>query len=137
MISLDTNVIVRVVTADGPDQLALALEVMRSEGLWLCKTVLLETEWVLRYSYKLSREAIFEAFRRVLGYRNLAVEDPGSVYVALDWYRGGMDFADALHLASSPGSDRFVTFDRELADCAQDLEARPAVELLASPKKRS
>lgn len=137
MISLDTNVVVRVVTADDPDQLALALEVMRSEGLWLCKTVLLETEWALRYSYKLSREAVLEAFRRVLGYQNLAVEDPGSVYVALDWYCGGMDFADALHLASSTGADRFVTFDRELADSAHDLEARPTVELLASPRKLS
>ena len=39
MISLDTSGIVRVV--------------MKLDGLWLCKTVLLETEWVLRYSYKL------------------------------------------------------------------------------------
>jgi len=29
-----------VVTADDPDQLATALEVMKLDGLWLCKTVL-------------------------------------------------------------------------------------------------
>ncbi|HEX7180667.1 MAG TPA: type II toxin-antitoxin system VapC family toxin [Thermoanaerobaculia bacterium] len=130
MISLDTNVIVRVVTADDPDQLTRALEVMRSDGLWLCKTVLLETEWVLRYSYKLTSETILDTFIRLLGYRNLSVEDPGAVHLALALYRGGMDFADAMHLASSTAADRFVTFDRELAESARSLEALPTVEAL-------
>jgi len=131
VISLDTNVIVRVVTADDPDQLATALEVMKLGDLWLCKTVLLETEWVLRYSYKLSRQTIHDTFLRLLGYRNLTVEAPEQVRLALDWFRGGMDFADALHLAASTEADRFVTFDRELAEGAGELEALPAVELLS------
>lgn len=131
MISLDTNVIVRVVTADDPAQLATALDVMRLDGLWLCKTVLLETEWVLRYTYKLSRKSILETFLRLLGYRNLTVEAPEQVHLALDLYRGGMDFADALHLAASTGAGRFVTFDRDLALSAQQLKALPAVELLS------
>ena len=130
MISLDTNVIVRVVTADDPKQLAIALQIMRSEGLWLGKTVLLETEWVLRYSYKLSRETVLETFVRLLGYRNLSVEAREQVHSALELYRGGMDFADALHLAASSGADRFVTFDRDLALSARELEVVPAVELL-------
>ena len=131
MISLDTNVIVRVVTADDPDQLAAALEVMKLEGLWLCKTVLLETEWVLRYSYKLSRKTILDTFLRLLGYPNLSVEAPEQIHLALEWYRGGMDFADALHLAASAGAERFVTFDRELAEGARKLETQPAVEVLS------
>ncbi|HVG10413.1 MAG TPA: type II toxin-antitoxin system VapC family toxin [Thermoanaerobaculia bacterium] len=130
MISLDTNVIVRVVTADEPEQLAIALQVMRSESLWLSKTVLLETEWVLRYSYKLSRETVLETFVRLLGYRNLSVEAPEQVHSAVELYRGGMDFADALHLAASTGADRFVTFDRELALAARKLDVLPAVEWL-------
>jgi predicted nucleic-acid-binding protein len=131
VISLDTNVIVRVVTADEPDQLAAALEVMRSkEGLWLGKSVLLETEWVLRYSYKLSRKTILDTFIRLLGYPNLSLEAPSQVDLALDLFREGMDFADALHLAASAGADRFVTFDRELASAARRLGAVPAVELL-------
>jgi predicted nucleic-acid-binding protein len=130
MISLDTNVIVRVVTADDPVQLAMALKVLRSDGLWLSKTVLLETEWVLRYTYKLSRQMVLDTFVRLLGYRNLSMEAPDQVLSALDLYRGGMDFADALHLAASAGADRFVTFDRELALGARRLEASPAVELL-------
>jgi predicted nucleic-acid-binding protein len=130
VISLDTNVIVRVVTADDPDQLALALKVMRLEDLWLCKSVLLEIEWVLRYSYKLSRETILETFNRLLGYPNLSVEEPGTVRLALDLFGDGMDFADALHLASSKGADRFVTFDRDLSQSAQGQAALPPVELL-------
>lgn len=132
MISLDTNVIVRVVTADDPAQLATALDVMRLDGLWLCKTVLLETEWVLRYTYKLSRKSILETFLRLLGYRNLTVEAPEQVHLALDLYRGGMDFADALHLAASTGAGRFVTFDRDLALSAKNLGTLPAVELLSA-----
>lgn len=133
MISLDTNVVVRVVTADDPDQLALALKVMRSEDLWLCRTVLLEIEWVLRYSYKLSRETILETFTRLLGYPNLSVEEPAAVRLALDLFGDGMDFADALHLAASKGADRFVTFDRDLSLSApQEHSALPPVQFLTT-----
>jgi predicted nucleic-acid-binding protein len=130
LISLDTNVVVRVVTADDPDQLAVALKVMRLDGLWLCKTVLLEIEWVLRYSYKLSRQTILETFTRLLGYPNLSTEEPATVQLALDLYGAGMDFGDALHLASSKGADRFVTFDRDLSLAAHEHRALPPVELL-------
>jgi predicted nucleic-acid-binding protein len=133
VISLDTNVVVRVVTADDPDQLALALKVMRSESLWLCRTVLLEIEWVLRYSYKLSRETILETFTRILGYPNLSVEEPAAVRLALDLFADGMDFADALHLAASKGADRFVTFDRDLSLAApQEHSALPPVQFLTT-----
>ena len=132
MISLDTNVVVRVVTADDPDQLAVALKVMRSDDLWLSKTVLLEIEWVLRYSYKLSHQTVLETFTRMLGYPNLSVEEPGTVSLALDLFGGGMDFGDALHLASSKGAERFVTFDRNLSLAAQGHTALPPVELLTT-----
>ena len=136
MIALDTNVIVRVVTGDDPEQVEAALSVLRSGELWVSKTVLLETEWVLRYSYELNREAIGEAFTRLLGYRPLQVEDRGAVLRALGWFRQGLDFADALHLASAPlassPEDRFVTFDRPLAQAAGRLTDAPQVRLLAS-----
>lgn len=134
MIALDTNVIVRVVTADEPNQLAIALEALRSDELWICKTVLLETEWVLRYSYELPRATILEALRRLLGYPGLQVEDRGAVLQALSLFEDGMDFADALHLTSSGGADRFITFDRPLAKIAgkAQREGLPAVDLLGS-----
>jgi hypothetical protein len=42
-----------------------------------------------------------------------------------------MDFADALHLASSRASLQFVTFDRDMALTARDLADCPAVDLLS------
>jgi predicted nucleic-acid-binding protein len=132
MIALDTNVIVRVVTADDPGQLAAALEVMQAGELWVCKTVLLETEWVLRYTYELPRAAILEALRRLLGYRNLQVEDRSAVLQAISLFESGLDFADALHLASSANAQRFVTFDGTLAKRAKKAqrEVGPPVDLL-------
>ncbi|HVS00557.1 MAG TPA: type II toxin-antitoxin system VapC family toxin [Thermoanaerobaculia bacterium] len=137
MISLDTNVIVRVVTADDPQQLAVAVETLKSDRLWLCKTVLLECEWVLRYTYKLSRESVLASFQRLLGYPNLQVEDRGAVLQALVLYREGLDFADAVHLASSLPAERFVTFDRGLATVADRANpvSLPAVELLSVSRR--
>lgn len=130
MIALDTNVIVRVVTGDDPKQLAAALEVMQAEELWVCKTVLLETEWVLRYSYGLDRRTIGATLEKLLGYARLQVEDRGSVLRALSQYSAGMDLADALHLASSSASAQFATFDRQMTKVAARLEVRPEVLLL-------
>jgi predicted nucleic-acid-binding protein len=130
VIALDTNVIVRLVTADDPDQTAAAREVFEAGDLWICKTVLLETEWVLRYSYKVSRDSIRKAFRGLLGYPHLQVEDRGAVLRGLHFYEVGLDFADALHLASSGDADRFATFDRPLAERAWELEDVPVVDLL-------
>lgn len=134
MIALDTNVLVRVVTADDPEQLEAALVVMRSEALWICKTVLLETEWVLRYTYRLRREVVLAAFRKLLGLPTLQVEQRGAVLRALSLYEKGMDFADALHLTSSGEAERFATFDRALAEAAmaEGTSDLPAVEWLGA-----
>lgn len=134
MTALDTNVLVRVVTADDPEQLAAALEVMRSGPLFVPKTVILELEWVLRYCYTMTPEAVLEALRKVLGYRGLEVESRGTVLRALEWCAQGLDFADALHVAGSAAADRFVTFDRTLAENAQAEGTAPAVELLSGLK---
>lgn len=130
MIALDTNVVIRLVTADDPVQLAAAREIFKSGDLWICKTALLETEWVLRYSYELSRAALGAVLRGLLGYPPLRVEDRNAVLRALALYDRGMDFADALHLVSSGESEKFATFDRPLAKAARGFEGVPSVELV-------
>ncbi|NJL28254.1 MAG: type II toxin-antitoxin system VapC family toxin [Thermoanaerobaculia bacterium] len=130
MIALDTNVLVRIVTRDDPEQTQAALALLRGKELWLAKTVLLELEWVLRFSYELDREAVLGALRGIVGLRRLHVEDRQSVVLALEWYAGGMDFADALHLAASAATDGFATFDRKLAATAARLDVFPRVELV-------
>lgn len=41
-------------------------------------------------------------------------ENEEQVARALDWFRGGIDFADALHMAGSGNAEAFVTFDEVL-----------------------
>jgi predicted nucleic acid-binding protein len=62
---------------------------------------------------------IAEAFTDFAGLPNVTLEDAATIAKALEWMAGGMDFADALHVANAEGSDAFVTFDRGLAKKAK------------------
>jgi predicted nucleic-acid-binding protein len=130
MIAVDTNVVVRLLTGDDPEQFKTASAAVQGQELFLCKTVLLESEWVLRFTYRFSREAIRDGFGKLLGYEDLQVEDRNAVLRSLSWYSHGMDFADALHLASCADAERFLTFDRPFAQTAKALTQVPEIELL-------
>jgi predicted nucleic-acid-binding protein len=132
MIALDTNVLVRVLTRDDPAQAAVATAILRREESFIAKTVLLETEWVLRYTYDLDRASVYSALLKLVGYRGVEIEARATVVRALSWYRQGLDFADALHLASSGSAERFATFDRPLFRASQDCEGAPIVEWLSA-----
>ena len=119
MVAVDTNVLVRLVVADHAAQAARAAAVFRSGPVFIAKSVLLEAEWVLRYGYELGADAILRSWRAVLGLENVAVEDPKSVTGALRLFERGLDFADALHIASSAQAERFVTFDARLVKRAR------------------
>ena len=114
MIAADTNIFVRLVTNDDPVQAKRASQVLRRTQVFVPKTVVLEMEWVLRYAYGLKRPAILTALRGILGLPNVIPEDPLHIERAVEWYEAGLDFADAIHLASSEGTTRFVTFDTRL-----------------------
>ena len=103
MIAIDTNVLVRYLVADDPEQFQRATALIESETIFVCLTVFLEVEWVLRARYRLS---------------GVAVEDPAALTQALDWAEQGMDFADALHLACSTECEAFASFDHGLARAA-------------------
>jgi predicted nucleic acid-binding protein len=47
----------------------------------------------------------------VLGLPNIIVESVHQVALTLEYYAQGLDFADALHLASSQQANMFYTFD--------------------------
>ena len=111
MIAADTSVIIRLLTGDEPQQTAQARQLFETESVFLPKTVLLETEWVLRRLYRLDRNAVNQALDALLSLPNVWCEDEPLLRQALAWNRIGMDFADALHLASSRTAIRFATFD--------------------------
>ncbi len=121
MLAVDTNVLVRFLARDDADQTARADNLVRANRIWIPKTVLLETEWVLRDGYSFDRHRITTDFRSLLGISTVHAEDEGAVAEALDWFAAGMDLADALHLASSRSADEFATFDRRFAVRAAKL----------------
>ena len=131
MIALDTNILVRVLTRDELAQADLAMALMKTSDLFICKTVLLELEWVLRFAYGFDRTAIHGAIVGLLGLPELQVEDADTVADALRGYEAGMDFADALHLFSCvPTVTEFATFDQALASKAPGIEGAARVQLL-------
>lgn len=132
MIALDTNVVVRAVTRDEPSQAAVAEALLRDGRFWLSKTVMLETEWVLRHGYRMRRDAIYRVLEHLLGFDHLEVEDRAQVLAAMGWFAAGLDFADALHLAACPDLVSLATFDRMLAKLASRLEGAPAIRLLTA-----
>ena len=120
MIGVDTNVLVRLLTRDDEAQYQEARKLFESPCVFVTNTVLLETEWVLRYSYGFSTEEINNALRLVLGLSNVTLTDAKIVKLALECHRQGMDFADALHRTSSP-TDSFHTFDKRFHNKAKSL----------------
>lgn len=111
MIALDTNVLVRLFMNDDPEQTAASLRVLNGvERVLLLDTVLLETVWVLQSIYAASREDAFEALQRLLA---IATPQTRVASQALEWFRDGMDFADALHLATATAArcETLVSFD--------------------------
>ena len=112
MTAVDTNVVVRLLTGDDPKQAAAARALFASEPIWIAKTVLLETGWVLRSLYRFDESAIRDAFIKLLGLKNVHTEDEPSVAAALALTVHGIEFADALHLSSKPPGAVFVSFDQ-------------------------
>jgi len=128
MISVDTNILVRILTCDDNLQLRKALALFEHNEIFITDTVILETEWVLRYAYEFSDPDINDALGRLLGLPRVHVAHPRQIADALIWHKHGLDFADALHLSASNAQDSFFTFDRQFAKKAKQLKLMPKVQ---------
>jgi len=132
MIAVDTNVVVRLLTADNPAQTEAARRLFASEPIWIAKTVLLETVWVLRTSYSYDERTTREAITRLLGIGHISVENSSEVSAALSLAAEGVAIADAIHLTSIPQGIRFFSFDKSLVKRA----ARAGVSGVADAARR-
>lgn len=121
MVAIDTNILVRVLAKDDRKQAETAANILRSNDVFISKTVILETEWVLRYLYKFEPGEILVALKKLLGLSNIFTEDFHILAEAISLAERGLDFADSLHLASSMSADQFMTFDKSLAGKAKKL----------------
>lgn len=122
MIALDTNVLVRFLVADDAEQHRQAVAFVEralyaGSALLLPSIVLVETVWVLRRSYRLTRAEIAALLHRILAARQLDLDSRDCVMRALRRFEAGKgDFSDYLiaEQAAAKGADAVVTFDRAL-----------------------
>lgn len=123
MIAVDTNIIVRFLTRDDEAQFQASRRLFEHHEIFVADTVVLETEWVLRYAYEYPSAEICAAFRKLFGMKNVHPNSPGKIAQAIDWHEKGLDFADALHLSLSEIQAEFKTFDEKLIKRAANLTA--------------
>lgn len=121
MVAVDTNVVVRLLTRDDEAQFQKAAALFDKQDIFIPETVILESEWVLRYAYKFEPAAICDALAKTLGLANVKTQRPEIMAQAIALTRQGLDFADALHLASSRECTQFATFDAAFIKQAKGL----------------
>lgn len=117
MRAVDTNVLVRLISRDDPEQVTAA-ESFVARGAWVSHLVLAETVWVLESVYDLDAEGRATAVDMLLNHRSLALQDPDAVTAALAHFRRepSLGFSDCLvlEIARKAGHLPLGTFDRDL-----------------------
>lgn len=121
MIAVDTNIIVRFLTRDDEEQFRISSQVFLNNEVFIPDSVILETEWVLRYAYGFPAGGISQAFRKLFGMSNVHLGDARKISQAIDWHEKGLDFADAMHLAFGQNCPKLITFDEKFIKRAVNL----------------
>ncbi len=121
MIAVDTNIIIRFLTHDDEQQYKKAFSVFNLHEVFISDTVILETEWVLRYAYQFSADNICHALLNIFGLKNIHLFNPEAVAQAIKWHEQGLDFSDAMHLAQCQECEKLYTFDKSFSAKAKKL----------------
>jgi predicted nucleic-acid-binding protein len=129
MIAFDTNILIRLLVNDNQIQADIAQHLLETNNVFISRTVLLETEWVLRSIYKKSRNEIYNFLSNALNTENLYVENSNEVQNAIEWYKLGADFADAIHLCVC-NRYKIYTFDSDFCKIACRLGITPEINVL-------
>jgi predicted nucleic-acid-binding protein len=134
MIGLDTNVLARYYIEDRQDteaarqRLAARRLIDSGQPLMVCKTVILELEWLMRGYYGFAPAEIAAVLEHLFGLPHVTIEDRSSVEQALSHGTAGIDFADALHHASYLSCKVMASFDdRKFARRARKIGLVPTV----------
>jgi predicted nucleic-acid-binding protein len=118
MRTVDTNVLVRLITRDDLRQLTAAEEFIE-QGAWVSVLALTEAIWVLSTVYQLSPAELTTIVEMLINHRSLTLQEPEVVAGALDLFRTrpSLGFSDCLilQLATKAGNLPLGTFDRALA----------------------
>jgi predicted nucleic-acid-binding protein len=122
MIGLDTNVLVRYIVEDDPEQSPAAAAMIeralkREEPIFIPQIVLCELVWVLSFAYRFKRDAIVGFLQQLRRGAQLVIEGADEVKRAIETYAAGRgDFADYLIAERSiaNGCSVVASFDRAL-----------------------
>lgn len=132
MIGLDTNVLIRYLVGDDPAQSAAANarigDLDETSPGFVSLVTIVETSWVLRRAYGISRARTHEIIGGLLAARELHVEAADLVRAGLDLAGDDAELADSVIAAAgtAAGCHRTVTFDRRAATAG-------ILDLLATP----
>ncbi|QPN65825.1 type II toxin-antitoxin system VapC family toxin [Synechococcus sp. CBW1006] len=128
-LTADTNVLVRALVQDDPDQARAASAVLeQAELIAVPLPVLCELVWVLRRVYRFSGADCVLAIETLMRSRSVVVDRP-AVELGLRLLAAGGDFADGVIATAGQalGADLLVTFDRQAAlllhDCGEPVLA--------------
>lgn len=121
LIFADTNVFLRYLTNDIPEQAAAFEGLIRKAGagdvaLITTAMVLAEIVWTLESYYHLEKSAIQDRILAILNTPGLTVDEGELILNAILWYREkNVDFIDAYHAAwmSRRGINKICTLDRK------------------------
>lgn len=114
---IDTNVLIRHLTGDPPEQAARAAASLLAEPeLFLTDLVVAETVYVLEF-YEAPRVQVARAMRSLFALASIILVDPALLLRAIEVYEADrLDFAEAylVACAESTGIGRVVSFDRSI-----------------------
>jgi len=114
-ITVDTNILVRVVVRDDEKQARAAAKILKeAELIAVSLPCLCEVVWVLRRLYNFGQQDISAALEALLNASNVAVNRP-AVDAGLAVLNEGGDFADGLiaYEGNWLGGEIFVSFDKK------------------------
>lgn len=118
MRAVDTNVLVRILARDDPEQVRVADEFV-SAGAWVSLLALAETMWVLTTVYERDAASVGASVEQLLNHKDLILQDREVVAAALETFRSrpALGFTDCLllEIARKAGHLPLGTFDRNLS----------------------
>ncbi len=124
MIGLDTNILVRYLTQDDPDQSKKAVKEIEKglsggHAFFIADIVMCELVWVLETAYGYESHEIVPVLENILRTKQFQFENKDLMWKSLADYRDRKgDFADHLigQVGHKAGCRETITFDAELVD---------------------
>ena len=128
MRGIDTNVLVRYIVQDDPEQSRQATHFIErtcsgeESSIFITGIVLCELVWVLETSYEYPKESIIPVLEKILKTRQFCIYQSEILWNCFhDYQQINIDFADSYiaHLNASNSCEYTVTFDKKASRLKQ------------------